>query len=44
MKVLSTIAYIEYTISLQVYLLKKSIDNVTESGFKAIKVSGDVDK
>ena len=44
MKVLFTIAYIHYTIGLQLYLLKRSIDKVTESGFQAIKVSGDVEK
>ena len=44
MKVLFTIAYIRYTIGLQLYLLKKSIDKVTESGFQAIKVSGDDEK
>ena len=44
MKVLFTIAYIQYTIGLQLYLLKRSIDKVTESGFGAIKVSGDVEK
>ena len=41
MKVLFTIAYIQYIIGLQLYL---SIDKVTESGFQAIKVSGDVEK
>ena len=44
MKVLFTIAYIQYTIGLQLYLLKFSIDKVTESGFQAIKVFGDVEK
>ena len=44
MKVLFTIAYIQYTIGLQIYLLKRSIDTVTESGFQAIKVSADVEK
>ena len=44
MKVLFTIAYIQYTIGLQLYLLKRYIDKVTESGFQAIKVSGDVAK
>ena len=44
MKVLFTIAYIQYTIGLQLYLLKRYIDKVTESGFQAIKVSGDVEK
>ena len=44
MKVLFTIAYIQYTIGLQLYLSKRYIDKVTESGFGAIKVSGDVDK
>ena len=43
MKVLFTIAYIQYTIGLQLYLLKRYIDKVTESGFQAIKVSGDVE-
>ena len=33
-----------YTIGLQLYLLKRSIDKVTESGFQAIKVSCDVEK
>ena len=32
-KVLFTIAYIQYTIGLQLYLLKMSIDMVTKSGF-----------
>ena len=41
MKVLFTITYIQYAIGLQLYL---SIDKVTESGFQAIKVSGDVEK
>ena len=44
MKVLFTIAYIQYTIGLQLYLLKRSIDKVTESDLQAIKVSGDVEK
>ena len=44
MKVLFKIAYIQYTIGLQLYLLKWSIDKVTESGFQAIKVSCDVEK
>ena len=44
MKVLFTIAYIQYTIGLQLDLLKRYIDKVTESGFQAIKVSGDVEK
>ena len=44
MKLLFTIAYIQYTIGLQLYLLQRSIDKVTESGFQAIKVSGDVEK
>ena len=43
MKVLFTIGYIQYTIGLQLYLLKRSINKVTESGFQAIKVSGDVE-
>ena len=44
MKVLFTIAYIQYTIGLQLYLLKRYIDKVTESGFQAIKVTGDAEK
>ena len=44
MKVLFTIGYIQYAIGLQLYLLKRSIYKVTESGFQAIKVSGDVEK
>ena len=44
MKVLFTIAYIQYTIGLQLYLLKRYFDKVTKSGFQAIKVSGDVEK
>ena len=44
MKVLFTIAYIQYTIGLQLYLLKMFIDKATESGFQAIKVPGDVEK
>ena len=44
MKVLFTIAYIQYTIGLQLYLLKRYIGKVTESSFQAIKVSGDVEK
>ena len=44
MKVLFTIAHIQYTIGLQLYLLKRYIDKVTESGFQATKVSGDVAK
>ena len=36
--------FIQYTIGLQLYLLKRFIDKVTESGFQAIKVSGDVQK
>ena len=41
----TTIAYTQYTIGLQLYLLKKSIYKVTESGFQAIKVSSsDVEK
>ena len=43
-KVLFTIAYKHYTIGLQLYGLKRYIDKVTESGFQAIKVSGDVEK
>ena len=43
MKVLFTIGYIQYAIGLQLYLLKKYIDKVTE-GFQAINVSGDVEK
>ena len=43
MKVLFTIACMQYTIGLQLYLLKRSIDKVTESGFQAIKGSGDVE-
>ena len=43
MKVLFTIAYIQYTIGLQLNLLKRSIDKATESGFQSIKVSGDVE-
>ena len=45
--ILFTIAYIPiipYTIGLQLYLLKRSIDKVIESGFQTIKVSGDVEK
>ena len=44
MKVLFAIAYIQYAIGLQLYLLKRSIDKVTESDFQAIKASGDVEK
>ena len=44
MKVLSIIAYIQHTISLLLYLLKRYIDKVTESDLQAIKVSGDVEK
>ena len=44
MKELFTIAYIQYAIGLQLYLLKRYIDKVSESGFQAIKVSGDVAK
>ena len=44
MKVLFTIGYIQYTIVLHIYLLKRYIDKVTESGIRAIKVSGDVKK
>ena len=44
MKVSFTIADIQCTIGLQLYLLKRSIDKVTESGFQAINVSGDVEK
>ena len=43
MKVLFTIAYIQYTIGLQLYLSKRYIDKVTDSGFQAIKVFGDVE-
>ena len=43
MKLLFTIAYVQYTIDLQIYLLKRSIDKVVVSGFQAIKVSGDVE-
>ena len=42
--ILFTIAYIQYKIGLQLYLLKRHIDKVTESGFQAIKVSVDVEK
>ena len=41
MKVLFTIGYLQYTIGLQLHLLKRYIDKVTESGFQAITVSGD---
>ena len=44
MKVLFTIACIQYIIGLQLYLLERSIDKVTAGGFQAIKVSGDVAK
>ena len=44
MKVLFTTAYIQYTISLQLYLLKRYLAEVTERGFQAIKVAGDVEK
>ena len=44
MKVLFTISYIQYTIGLQLYLLKRYIDNATESGFQVLKVSGDVEE
>ena len=44
MNVLFTIDRIQYRIGLQLYLLKQYIDKVTESGFQAIKVSGDVEK
>ena len=45
MKVLFIIAYMQYTIGLQIYLLKKGyIDKVTESSLQAIKVSDDVAK
>ena len=44
MSVLFAIAYIQYTIGLQCCLMKMSIDKVTESGFQAIKVSGNVEK
>ena len=44
MKVLFTIAYMQYKIGLQLYLLKRYIYKVTESGFQAINVSGDVEK
>ena len=44
MKVLFTIAYIQSTIGLQFYLVKRYIDKVTKSGIQAITVSGDVEK
>ena len=44
MKLLFTTGYIQYTIGLQLYLSKRYIDKVTESGFQAIRVSGDVAK
>ena len=47
MKVLFTIAYIQYTIynrSAALSVQKVSVGKVTESGFQAIKVSGDVEK
>ena len=44
MKVLFSIAYIQYKIGLQIYLMKRSIVKVTGSGFQAIKVSGDVER
>ena len=44
MKVLFTIGYIQYTIGLQLYLLKRSIDKVTGSWIQAIKVSGDAEQ
>ena len=43
-EVLFTIAYIQYIIGLELYLLKRYIDKVTESGFQAIKFSCDVEK
>ena len=44
MKVLFTIACIQYTIGQQLYFLKRYIDKVTESGSQVINVSGDVEK
>ena len=43
MKLLFTIACINISIGLQLYLLKRSFDKVTDSGFQAIKVFGDVE-
>ena len=44
MKILFTIGCIQYTIGLLLFLLKRSIDKVTEDGLKVFKVSGDVEK
>ena len=44
MRVLFTISYVQYTIGLQLDLLERSIDKVSETVFQAIKVSGDVEK
>ena len=42
MEVLFTIGYIQYAICMQLYLLKRCIDKVTEGGLKVLKVSGNV--